>query len=830
MIVPFLSNPPAFEFRVEPSRGLTVVAGGVPLIRGSYFQVVSPDWHRSYYSSTGGGGKIETVDPDTVRLSFKGDAVEGTQTFHREGDRLAVHTEFDYKGADPAIVELAAGLVWIPAFARAATPAPTASESIGGRRLAPDAPTFGLDGPLGKLEGRASAPITLFDARRYPQSWAEGRDLLWAGDLSLPLEPGKKTAFDIEWRLPAVAAPTASPRIRALKADAIPDARLPDESRPLLVPKPESDHLDYSSPIEITGAWKLPIGEFDRYDAFRAALARRFLLPPVGPTTKRVSIDGGVSKLGLNPGGYRITVRGDRGITVVGEEDTGLRNGVERLAQIAFAKNGKLYLPTGYLYDQPKTRWRGVHLFVGPGAKGFQKALWTRVLRPLGFDKVVLQCERTAWDTTPGIATPTSMTKAALGDLFAMYRGMGVEATPLIQSFGHMEWLFANGKNLDLAMNPEVPYAIDPRKPRTKEVLTGIWHEAIALAKPKSIHFGLDEVAMRGWTGGDAFLTDTWRLQTAFLAGIARKNGLDPMFWGDQALFGREAPDAALAGTAEDAKARRAALPKGAYIADWHYKADPNPTTFTPVIQLWKDAGMRPIAAAWYRPENIRGYALAAAALDAGFLQTTWAGYESSEAAMLENPRQFSAMVLAADYAWSARAEKPSALPYDPQEVFRSLYFGRPSPVVPMPGHVLGAGNAFRIGDVRFRALDLRLASVLRPNADAGGTIELTTDARGRELALALATEIPANEGDAVAEVRVERAGLPPRVERVVYGRDVRALSDPEFLFKGERTTPGGPSLLHLDLGKPKTPITRILIRPLDTYSGLRLMGATVVD
>ncbi|RYG25027.1 hypothetical protein EON82_08615 [bacterium] len=829
MIFPFVPAPPTFDFAVDPHRGLTVTSGGVPLVRGSYFQVVSPDWSRAYFGSTSGTQTVDRVDPDTVRLSFKAPQVEGSQTYHREGDRLKVRYEFRYQGDGPAIVELAAGLVWTPALAKGATPAPAPSQSIGGRRLGPDSQTFGLAGPLGTLEGTASTPVTVFDARRYPQSWAEGKDVLWVGNLALPLTKGETKSFEMEWRVPGRAEKDVAPLKRTLEMKPVVDARLPDESRPIIIPKPTEDHLNYNSPIEITGAWSLPIGEFDHYADLKAALARRFIMPAVTAKTKRVTLDGGVSKLGLNPGGYRITIRGDRGVSVLGEEDTGLRNAVERLAQIAFIRNGKLYLPTGYLYNSPKVRWRGVHLFGGPKARAFHKTLWTKVLRPLGFDNVVLQCERTAWDATPGIATPISMSKAELGDLFGLYRNLGIEAIPLIQSFGHMEWLFANGKNLDLAMNPDVPYAVDPRKQRTKEVLSKIWTEAVALAQPKRIHFGLDEISMRGWTGGDLFLTDLWSQQLGFLSDVAKRLKVETMLWGDQALAQGEAPDAALAPNKEAAAKRRAAIPKYSWITDWHYLADPNPEKFTGVIQLWKDAGMRTVAATWYRPDNIRGFSLAAGLLGAGTLQTTWAGYESNESAMLENPQQFGAMVLSADYAWSGRKEKPSELPYDPNEMFRKMYYARPSPLKPVPGATVGTGASFEVGDIRFDGLDLRTTSVLRPNAEAGSAMELSVLGKGRELNLALATEVAADLDEPVAEVRVERVGAAPIVERLRYGRDVRALTDPAALSKGERSS-GGPSCYRIDLGKPQTAISRITVRPLNSYSGIRLMGVTLVN
>lgn len=829
MILPLVPIAPSFEFQVDPRKGLTIETGGVPLVRSSYFQVVAPNWSRSYFSSANGPQTVEKVDGDTVRVSFKTTDVEGNQTYHRDGDRLKVRYEFKYLGSNPAMVELAAGLVWTPALTRGATVAPPPNETIGGRRLGPDAATFNLAGPLGALEGTANVPLTVFDARRYPQPWAEGRDLLWVGDLSLPLTPGETKVMEVEWHVPTVAAKEIAPVKRSIAAKATTDARLPDESRPMIVPKPKNDHLNFNSPIEVTGAWNLPIGEFDHFTDLKAAFARHFVMPAVTAKTPKVNLDGGVIKMGMNPGAYRITIDGDKGVSVVGEEDTGLRNAVERLAQIAFIKNGKLYLPTGYLLDSPKVRWRGVHLFGGPKARAFQKTLWTKVLRPLGFDNVVLECERTAWDATPGIATPQTMSKAELRDLFLLYKNLGVEAVPLIQSFGHMEWLFANGKNLDLAMNPDVPYAVDPRKPRTKEVLTKIWEEAIALAQPKKIHFGLDEVGMEGWTGGELFLTDQWTEQLKFLGGIAKANGVDPMLWGDVALAPREAPDATSAKTPEDAATRRAAIPKYAYVTDWHYKAEPDPNAYIKNLQLWKDAELRPIAATWYQPDNIYGFSLAAGLLSAGTLQTTWCGYESTETAMLENPAQFGAMVLSAEYAWSGRTEKPNQLPYDPNELFRKMFYERPSPLKPLPGATLGEGTAYTVGDIRFQTLDLRTNSVLKPDPAAGSAIELSTTGKGRELNLAVATDLTSEFGEAVAEVTVERVGAPPITERLVYGRDIRSLSDPEPLSKGDRT-PGGPACFRIDLGKPGVAVTRITVKPLTTYSGVRLMGVTFVD
>ena len=44
------------------------------------------------------------------------------------------------------------------------------------------------------------------------------------------------------------------------------------------------------------------------------------------------------------------------------------------------------------------------------------------------------------------------MSREDLVKLFKLYRDAGIEPTPLIQSFGHMGWLFMNGQNKDLAL------------------------------------------------------------------------------------------------------------------------------------------------------------------------------------------------------------------------------------------------------------------------------------------------------------------------------------------------------------------------------------------
>ncbi len=830
-----LLQSPAFTFDVKSGEGLTVSMGGVPVIRGSGFQYYSPGWTKGYFSSNYGAQKIERVDADTVRITFSEAQAQGTQTFHRVGPKLVVDSEFNWSGDELANVEYNAGYIWAPAVEngslnadRKATRAlNTYSYGSGGmeeRRFSPDARSYSFAGPVGVVDLSASQPLILFDGRGYNQDWADGRQVFWTGILALPVAKGTPSKVHVEWLFGSAPNPPATVRYETLPLKAIQDAVTPPVGRPVLIPKLKEDNLDWDNVLVLGGRYSFPAGRFSAFDKFDAALGRRFVLPT--PAGNPVAIDGGVSKLGMNPGGYRITIT-PTSVSLYGEEDSGVRYGVERLASMAFVKNGKLVLPTGNLTENPVSTWRGTHLFVGQQARPFQKKLWERVLLPLGFNKVVLECERTDWKALPGIKTSVTMSREELAALFAMYRSLNVDPIPLIQSFGHMEWFFANGQNLDVALDPKKPYAVDPRNPRTKEIIGNLWDEVITLLRPATVHFGLDEVDGEGSSITPSDFTDLWRTQLGTLGEIAKRDSVDMMLWGDKCLAPGEAADAMNGDTKAEAAKRRAAIPKGAYIADWHYKADPKPQTFLSSLQLWKLEGFRPIAASWYRPENVRGFTLAANLERVGSLQTTWMGEESSEQNLVENMHQFGAMVMAADYGWSDRQEPVGGLGYNPDEILRQMYFGRPSPVVPVSGWVAGSGESYRVGGVRvdaFTPMALRAATQLAKEAPT--TLVVKMQAKGKEIALAMDTLTRCEDGAPVADLTIELANGKTISKSLLYGRHVRSADDNAVCAFADRDR--GVSVLRITLGSVATPIKSVKLASTSTYAGLRLRGITI--
>jgi hypothetical protein len=830
---------PPYRLQVDPKEGLRVEIQGVPVVDGTWFQIYEPDWSKQHLGSSR-GGSVQTQPDGTIQLSIQsgGGRASATQTFIPQGDRLKVRYRFEWKGDKPVRVEATAGMIGAPAVQAGVLVAGETRTELAGRtypkgadlnarRLVPNGPNFRFQAPLAEIEVTASRPLTLFDARNYDQEWAKNRSLLWLGVLDAELEPGKPLEYEVEWRFaPRSVTPGKTLRLK-LPVSRIPDAEGADETPQPLIPRPKTVRLDPAKAVEITGAYRFPIGRVRFWDIFQRSLANRFIMPPADPKGKPLTFDAGVSKLERRPGGYEITIRPDGRVSVLGEEDEGLRNGLRRLAALAFVRKGRLWLPTGVLNDEPVVEWRGVHLFVGPEAPAFHAKLWDRVLLPLGFNQAVLQCERTQWKNTPLDPSVDPMRTEDLARLFDAYRQNGIQPIPLIQSLGHMEWFFAGGKRLDLAVNRDVPYTLDLRKPEAVEALHSLWKEAAELLRPKVMHFGADEIDMRGFpTPSEPVATEIWIQAMPELKKIAQAHEARMMIWGDQALAPGEAPDATLAPSKEAATLRRSAIPRSTWIGDWHYKDDPRTETFYPSLQVWKRDNLRPIATGWYRPNNIRGLALAADLERVGYLQTTWAGYQSSEANMLRNLDQFSAMVLAGDYTWSARQEAVDKLGYDPSDVFRRLYFGRRSPIQAVPGNALGDGEAFKVGNLGFRKIvPTGLSSALTAEgAVAPGEIEIPLTESAARVSLALEATVEAPDDEMVAELIAEFAsGAPVRIP-IRYGRHLRTPNDLRMVPYAIRE--GALLGTVLEFGK-RGDLRRLRLRSVGAHGGLRLHGAT---
>ncbi len=269
------------------------------------------------------------------------------------------------------------------------------------------------------------------------------------------------------------------------------------------------------------------------------------------------------------------------------------------------------------------------------------------------------------------------MSKAELKAEVAFARRYGLAVTPLVNSVGHIPWAFANGAKLALAEDPQTPYAANVASPETDRFLFRLYDEVLDTFGSSALHIGGDEVALRGrypYLSRAQFPT----LADAFVARVTRAHdhlkgrSVRTLLWGDMLLASGEAADATGAPSPAQARQMRDRLPHDIVLTDWHYRPR-GPFDSLPALRA---AGFGPIiGATWFSPGNIGAFSRALAQRrERGLLQTTWAGFNSSEAALTAEKRRFTAFVLAAECAWNGGAADPARLPYGPAQVFDRLY------------------------------------------------------------------------------------------------------------------------------------------------------------
>ena len=375
----------------------------------------------------------------------------------------------------------------------------------------------------------------------------------------------------------------------------------------------------------------------------------------------------------LKPEGYLLTVRKD-GVQLCGSDARGLFWAVQTLLQLFTSPTE---IASASIRDWPTLALRAVHLFHGHRALPFHQKLIERLLAPLKLNALFLQVEQARWDADPSVAPPWAGTKVQLREEIAFARERNMTVYPLLQSLGHMGWLLGRGSYSRFAEDPATPYTLCLNDPAAVASLERFVAEADDLFQAPAFHVGLDEVAMKGrfpyrsrpTAAPDLFLKGVQHWRDFFAA-----RGKPIYVWADMALHAPEVnPSFGTAPHATDAAKIRAGIPKDVILADWQYGENEG----FPSLRQLKGAGFPRLAAAsWYRPKNIQMLSRAAAQVGAqGLIQTTWCGYESSEDILkTQEKRQFTAMVLAAEYFWNGGGPAPSELPFSPEAVFNERW------------------------------------------------------------------------------------------------------------------------------------------------------------
>ena len=837
---------PQLSVDYQGFNGLTMSYEEIPVVTGSGFQYYEEGWKQGYFSSAWSPVTRNTLPDGRIEVTYNGydGQAVGTHTYTPRPNGFDAEYRFVWRGDKSARLEVSLARLWAPLVAQGKL-------KVGGIDMGPlNSPVksgatfeeriFGestrsivFESPFVDINIESNLPIRAMDARNYSVAWAIDKDLFWIGQTDVLLEPQKPLIYRVSWTMTPKGGDIQPAQSLEGQSKPLLDAQHPVSEPIPLIPQPKrmqkgDGRVSLASTFKFLGQRDLPlVGKF-----FEDLLWERWDKATLPPTEDVTAINLALSNLGLKPEGYRISVD-HQGIKVTGQDRDGLRHGLRTLAALVEPRNGRLVLPHVEITDYPSLDWRGVHMFVGPEALEFQSRLMDRVLGPAKLNRVVLQCERTNWEAIKGTETPNTMDRKDLKALFTRYRSQGFEPIPLVQSLGHASWVFANRQNLDIAINPDVPFTVDPRKSKTRDLYRKLWTEVNELLEPRTVHFGLDEFDMRGIPDDPAFSTRLWQRQVPFLLDLADELGVEPMMWGDMMLHPSEAPDAANADTLEEAKARRAALEKGTWIADWHYKDDANPAIFKS-LDLWKRAGMKPIASTWFRPKNVYGFTHAALKSNSGVLQTTWAGYESNEGNMVREFDQFEAYLLAAEYSWSGRKELPKDLPYDVTDVLRRMFFAGPQAVRSQPGRAVAIeghlpGKRHRVGAFTIESFEpVQLTGITKQSAkSAPSSLSIEIQEEARVIVVGLDCLAKMDDITHLGKINVQLTDGTIVSKSLEYGAHIRAVDDPAGSMVSPRHQ--GISAVVVSLGEDAVKVDSVTIEAENRAAGLRVHGLTLL-
>ncbi len=210
-----------------------------------------------------------------------------------------------------------------------------------------------------------------------------------------------------------------------------------------------------------------------------------------------------------------------------------------------------------------------------------------RVASRAGYNAVLWEIEdKVRWECCPECVHPEAFTKDEFREILAEARRLKLEPIPLLQTFGHAEYVLLNGGHTEWMEDPKFPACYCVSKPEVRAFLKRLLEEYLALFGPdvRHFHLGGDEARVFG-SCPVCSKRNRMELYVEHLRTISaslRKRGIKPGIWCDMVL--------------KEAKAfRTAGLPKDFTIWHWDYVYDGQPNgerrEWTDQIGLLKELG-----------------------------------------------------------------------------------------------------------------------------------------------------------------------------------------------------------------------------------------------
>lgn len=309
----------------------------------------------------------------------------------------------------------------------------------------------------------------------------------------------------------------------------------------------------------------------------------------------------------------------------------------------------------GVIEDWSDFRYRGLHVIAcDVDALKVQSSVIRRIMVPLRYNQILLECKYVRWPSQPEIHHPQGMPYEDFTALIAFAEQRFITAIPCINTYGHSEYLFYNQANLDIAEDPTSPFAYDVSNPRTWEVISALLSD-VRNAAPKApwIHIGHDEVVMRGRyphrpANLKKSLAELLSQDLAFYKAWAARNGTALMVWNDY-LSGRSHPKAQA-----ELQSVISTLDRSTVVAMWDYDPASDYSGCDPFLSrgvtVFGATGEEEVS-------NVTTFARYGKAKRLpGMMHTTWTGYFGSIQAIYRWPRKLWPYIQAGVSFWNAEA------------------------------------------------------------------------------------------------------------------------------------------------------------------------------
>jgi len=922
------------EFWYRPEKGAQLNVFGMPIIIGSSLWVMSRDWSTRYYGPIDQPELLIKASVDAyqggVRIVLhhtppeeKSSPFAGTETFILMPDNSYKATlEFSFTKNTTAVFEwgneihplLLLNSPYVASEDRATTrgviPLFCASGDMNKSMVARAFKNVEISTRIGgiSLLAQPKSDMLFFDYRK--NKWAQtDKPIFWLGIYERDIIPGTRSAHSFTLRFPRGMRQSGNvdkPSPKNMKPELVKDALAPNFDNSYILPTPKE--LEWTPHLfPLSSKTKIYLGEKPGtetrkgVDFFLRELKERYNIKPkvIAGEPKSDELDKNIIMVGeikrfphpavycrerglAHPEhheGYVLTVD-EKTAAVSGNSERGVFNGLMSLLQMVKVNERGIFLKGGRISDFPALDFRGIHCFSGRNASDQIIKAIRKLMACHKINNLVWECEYIIWDSHPELEHKEyGMKKSDARKVIKAADESLIEVTPLIQSLGHSEWIFTNRKNLDIAEDPESPYAYNPTNPKTYQFIFGVYQEALDFFKPKAFHIGHDEVTMTGRfpyrskASGKSvtqlIMDDIHTLHQWFM-----ERNVKVMLWGDMFIYPSEGTDACLAPSLEEAKKRRAQLPKDVTICDWHYV--PNPPESQVSLKLFKKDGFGVIGSGWYLHDDIRNLAKACVLYGAdGYLQTTWAGFSFNVDGAEDLWLQYWAYLWAAEHAWSGENTPADELPFDARQLFFDLWFGFKPLLKNKEGFTLdlsqfvnrslednencsgwiGYGadydfssfpkNQTRFGETRFQIASgedgssaILFHGKINPQGAFPKEIQLNLNqVEMSECHFLMNCAFRAREGAEIGEIRFDYSGGRSDVMKLVYGRnifsfdDVRCSPVTRIAWKGKAKSGSVIGVYDIVWQNPEPgwKITKITIRSASTEASPILFAITGV-